>query len=84
MTDAEEDGAAAGPLADACARRWVDAPSSSGSSAGPYPRRHEGSRARSRERWLEIYPRGEWIHPQLVVAATESSQKVSPATFFFI
>jgi hypothetical protein len=83
MSDAEEDGAATGPLADARARRWVDAPPSSGSSAGPYLRRRGGSRARSRERRLEIYPRGEWIHPQPVVAATRSSQKVSLATFFF-
>jgi hypothetical protein len=83
MSDAEEDGTATGPLADACAHRWVDAPPSSGSSAGPYLHRRGGSRARSRERRLEIYPRGEWIHPQPVVAATGSSQKVSPTTFFF-
>jgi hypothetical protein len=31
----EEDGATAGPIAGACADRWVDAPSSSGSSEGP-------------------------------------------------
>jgi hypothetical protein len=75
MSDAEDDGAAAGPLADARAHRWVDAPPSSGSSTGPYPHSYGGSRARCRERRLEIYPRGEWIHPQLVVAATGSPQK---------
>jgi hypothetical protein len=75
MSDAEEDGTAAGPLADPRARRWVDTLPSSGSSAGPYPRRHGWSRARSRERRLEIYPRGEWIHPQSVVAATRSFTK---------
>jgi hypothetical protein len=74
-TDAEEDGTAAGPLSDARARRWVDMLLSSSPSVGPYPCRHDGSRARSCERRLEIYPRGEWIHPQPVVAATGSSQK---------
>jgi hypothetical protein len=80
----EEDGAVVGPLANVRARRWVDVSPSSGSSAGPYPHRHGASRAHSHERRLEIYPRGKWIHPQPVVAATGSSQKVSPATFFFI
>jgi hypothetical protein len=74
-SSAEEDGTAAGPLTGARARRWVDAPQSSDSSAGPYPHGHGGSRARSRERRLEIYPRSEWIHPQPVVAATGSPQK---------
>jgi hypothetical protein len=74
-SDAEEDDATTGPLTDARARRWVDAPPSSGSSAVPYPHRHGGSRTRSRERWLEIYSRGEWIYPRPVVAATGSSQK---------
>jgi hypothetical protein len=36
MSDVEEDGAAAGPLTDARARRWVDAPSWRVSS--PHPR----------------------------------------------
>jgi hypothetical protein len=49
------------PLIGARARRWVDAPPSSGSSAGPYPHNHGGSRARCRERRLEIYPRGSQI-----------------------
>jgi hypothetical protein len=75
MSDAEEDGAAAGPLVDVRARRWMDAPPSSDSSAVPYPHRHGGSLARSRERRLEIYPRGEWTYPRPVVAATGSSQK---------
>jgi hypothetical protein len=71
-TDGEEDGAAAGPLTDACAHRWVAASLSSGISAGPYPRHHGGSRACSYERRLGIYPHGEWIHPHPVVAATGS------------
>jgi hypothetical protein len=62
-------------LSLARAHRWVDAPPSSGSSAGPYPHSHGGSRALCRERRLEIYPRGEWIHPLPVVAATGSLQK---------
>jgi hypothetical protein len=79
MSSAEEDGAAASPLTGARARRWVDAPQSSGSSAGPYPHGHGGSRARSHEWWLEIYPCSEWIHPQLVVA--DLHKRVSPVTF---
>jgi hypothetical protein len=67
-SNAEEDGAATGPLAGARVRRWVDVPPSS--STGPYPHGHGGSRVRSRERRLEIYPRDEWIHPQPVVAST--------------
>jgi hypothetical protein len=43
------------------ARLWVDAPPSSGSSAGPYPHSHGGSRARCHERRLEMYPRGSQI-----------------------
>jgi hypothetical protein len=42
---------------------------------GPTRIGHGGSRAHSRERRLEIYPRGEWIHPQPVVAAMGSPQK---------
>jgi hypothetical protein len=41
------DGIAAGPLADARTRRWVDAPPSSGSSAEPYPRTRASERLRS-------------------------------------
>jgi hypothetical protein len=62
--------AAVGPLASARIHRWVDAPSSSGSSTEPYPRvpswsnNDDGScshsdhdaRARSGGRWLRIYP----------------------------
>jgi hypothetical protein len=50
-----------GPLADAHARRWADAPPSSSSSVGPYPHSHGGSRARCSEQRLEIYPRGSQI-----------------------
>jgi hypothetical protein len=75
-SDAEEDGAVVGSLsparapADGWMRRRRAAP-----RQGPTRIGHGGSRARSRERRLEIYPRGEWIHPQPVVAATGSPQK---------
>jgi hypothetical protein len=46
----EEDSATTGPLAGACAHRWVDTPPSSGSSARPYP----CSRSRIEERWCAL------------------------------